>query len=80
MPDQFFTITVDTDHLAATSDIARLVETHGLKVDRIIKAAGFIRAIGDERLLPRIRAIQGIAEVRRERTYTAQPSHAVASF
>lgn len=71
MSDQFFTITVDEAHLAATGEIATLVEKSGLKVDYIVKAAGFIRAIGDERLVPTVRNIRGIEDVRHERTYAA---------
>jgi len=58
-----YSVTVDDAHLAVTQAIAGEIRARGVEVDRVIAAAGAIRAIGDARAAEAIRRIEGVLAV-----------------
>jgi hypothetical protein len=64
-----YSITVDEAHLGATRAIARRLGECGLVVDRVVAAAGAIRAFGEPGAADAARGIEGVAEVKPEATF-----------
>lgn len=61
------TVTLDDDHLAQAQQMSDAFEGMGLRVERVMPEIGVITGSGEEALLDRLRALDGVAEARPER-------------
>ncbi len=60
------TVTLDDEHLARAQQVSDALEDLGLTVERVMPEIGVITGSGEEALLDRLRALDGVAEARPE--------------
>lgn len=60
------TVTLDDDHVARAQQMSDALEGLGLRVERVMPEIGVITGSGEEALLDRLRALDGVAEARPE--------------
>jgi hypothetical protein len=67
------TVTLDDAHLGRAQQMSATLEGMGLKVDKVLPEIGVITGSGEEGLLDRLRAVDGVAEARPERGVRLPP-------
>jgi hypothetical protein len=67
------TVVLDEAHLGQTDTIRLSLEAMGLRVSHVLAEVGVITGTGDEALLGRVRALDGIEEARPENSVQLPP-------
>ena len=68
------TITVDDSHLRSIGSVARELAAHGMRVDKVMAAAGFITgSISSPAVKSALRAIPGVAAIDPGTSYRISP-------
>ncbi len=68
-----YAVVIDDDHVDETNSIAETISRQGFKVESVMPDIGAIYGSAEETIVGRLRAIEGVEEVRESHDVEAPP-------
>lgn len=68
-----YAVVIDDSHVSATAEIAGKLSEQGFSVESVAPEIGAIYGSAEEALIPKLRAVQGVEEVRPEESVQLPP-------